>query len=144
MERLDEEALGDLEVSARERLKAEEAISFEIRLLFGVTPEDDPSLAAMVAQRARLAALTRAFLALLEEAEPSSLEGLRERIHAWMTDNQRTLGMLTRQALERQVAQHDGDAVAAAEHLATVALVQAHAVVLTMGLEAAGGVLQAG
>lgn len=138
---MDRHPLADLETSTRERLEAGEAIAFEARLLFGVTPDDDPSLAAMVERRARLMALARAFLALLEEAEPS-LAGLSARMHVWLTENQRTLGVLTRQALERQVERHDGDQVAAAEHLSTVALVQAQAVVVAMVLAATGEVLQ--
>ncbi|MGD9697208.1 MAG: hypothetical protein AB7V42_16285 [Thermoleophilia bacterium] len=140
--KLDEVSLAKLDDVVRERLQVGEAIEFETRVLFGVSSEDDPSLAAMVERRTRVAALVRTFLGLLEGAD-SSLAGLSARVHAWLTENQRTLGVLTRQALERQVSRHDGDEVAAAERLSTVALVQANAMVLTLGLAATGEVIAA-
>ena len=96
----------------------------------------------MVELRTRVAALVRAFLGLLEGAEPS-LAGLAVRVQVWLTENQRTLGAPTRQALDRQVLRYDGDAVAAADQLSRAALVQANAMVLALGLAATGEVVAA-
>jgi hypothetical protein len=126
------------ELASRERrVDAElqrigEATAVELGLQFGDEAQDDPSIRAMVDRRMRIAAWTRVFLDVLDEARPGE-PPVREEALAWMGDRQTqladTIFSMDRRAKEAEMARGGADAVANPEvvnRIGQAAMLQAH------------------
>jgi hypothetical protein len=119
-----------------------EATAFELDLQFGDEVADDPGVHQMIDRRIRIAAWTRVFLNVLDEARaPEPPVG--GAVLAWMGERQTqladTIFAMDRRAKEGEIARGGPDAVASPEvvnRIGQAAMLHAHTRFLVEGLAA--------
>jgi len=118
------------------------ATAHELRLQFGASVADDPSMRETVERRVRIGAWHRVFLRALEDAlGPDGLDG--DQTLAWMADHQvllaDTIFAMDRRAKQMELARGGPDAIAdvkVVNRIGQAAVVQAHTRFLVDALEA--------